>query len=131
MEQTTLSSGKVLTHHAWDVCGGEPCPLHNPTDHEYRELPIDWKDDWGVMVRVLDAERFEVDPDEYKVRNLKPGQTYILQNSGYCPTCKVELISRYRHDFVSCPCGQFVDGGHDYFRRTMGLTDTSCIYTKV
>lgn len=130
MEQTTMHDGRVLTHHGWEVCGGEPCPLHNATDHPLRHLPIDWHDTWGVMVRVTGEGTYEIDPDEYRIRNLKPGQTYILQNSGYCPTCKVELISRHRHDFVSCECGQFVDGGHDYMRRTMNLRDTSCIYTK-
>lgn len=130
MEQTTLRSGKVLTHHVAYACDGNPCPLHNPSDHSLRDVPLDWHKQWGVMVRVTGLDSFEVDPDEYKIRNLNPGETYILRNSGVCRECGTELVSEFRHDFVSCPCGEFVDGGHDYARRTTGLMDTSDYYTK-
>ena len=50
----------------------------------------------------------------------------ILRNSGKCPQCKWELVSRYRHDCVECSCGEsFVDGGRVYLRRSEGLIDTS------
>lgn len=130
MEQTTLAGGRVLNHHAKGTCRGEVCPLHNPSDHEYRDYPLDWHDEWRVMIRRTENDQFQIDPDDFTIRNLKPGQTYILENSGYCRKCQVKLVSTHRHDFVQCPCGQFVDGGHDYLRRTLDLLDTSCIYTK-
>ena len=46
----------------------------------------------------------------------------ILINMAQCLVCKTVLVSRTRHDFVSCPCGTFVDGGTDYLRRG-GLLD--------
>lgn len=33
-----------------------------------------------------------------------------------CPSCKLEMYSRARHDFHGCKCGTFVDGGFDYLR---------------
>jgi len=48
----------------------------------------------------------------------------IIKNSAQCGLCGDIIFSNYRHDFVSCGCGNiFVDGGHDYFRR--GAKDMS------
>jgi ribosomal protein L37AE/L43A len=42
----------------------------------------------------------------------------IIRNSAICKLCDTEIVSRYRHDFVSCDCGEiFVDGGTSYIRR--------------
>ncbi len=50
----------------------------------------------------------------------------ILRNSGICPDCNEEIVSRFRHDFVKCKCGEsFVDGGLSYLRRNRDLLDTS------
>ena len=39
------------------------------------------------------------------------------QNKAMCASCGDVIISKHRHDFVKCKCGQtFVDGGSDYFR---------------
>lgn len=33
--------------------------------------------------------------------------------------CKDVIESKYRHDFVTCSCGNIsVDGGNDYFKRS-------------
>lgn len=120
MEQTTLDSGTVLTHHDWQICGGEPCPLHNPTDHEFRQYPMDWDSSWGVMVRrvpIPGGVETVIDPDEYRLR----GPKYILENSAKCLECGDHIISMSRHDFETCSCGNIsVDGGHDYQRRVFG-----------
>lgn len=42
----------------------------------------------------------------------------IVRNSAKCKLCGDEIESTYRHDFVSCSCGEiFVDGGKNYLRR--------------
>jgi hypothetical protein len=39
----------------------------------------------------------------------------ILHNSAKCLKCGDIIESKYRHDFVSCSCGEiFVDGGLEY-----------------
>jgi hypothetical protein len=40
----------------------------------------------------------------------------IVRNAVQCKKCGAILESKHRHDFVSCPCGVFVDGGHEYLR---------------
>ena len=41
----------------------------------------------------------------------------LVRNSAQCRVCKQVLVSRHRHDFVSCKCGAiFIDGGNEYFR---------------
>jgi len=38
-------------------------------------------------------------------------------NRAKCALCKDVIVSKHRHDFVSCTCGEiFVDGGNDYWR---------------
>ena len=56
----------------------------------------------------------------------------ILRNSAKCLSCKEEVESRHRHDYVSCSCGNVsVDGGKDYLKRsvrdTSNYEDTSMI----
>ena len=42
----------------------------------------------------------------------------IVRNSAKCALCGDEIVSKYRHDFVRCKCGEiFVDGGNSYLRR--------------
>ena len=43
----------------------------------------------------------------------------ILVNRVQCLNCGEIIISRYRHNYVSCKCGSTaVDGGIDYLKRT-------------
>jgi hypothetical protein len=42
----------------------------------------------------------------------------IIKNAARCSKCCDVIESTYRHDFVTCSCGNIaVDGGHDYLRR--------------
>lgn len=42
----------------------------------------------------------------------------IKCNCAQCDVCGEILISKYRHDFKQCKCGNiFVDGGNEYLRR--------------
>lgn len=44
----------------------------------------------------------------------------IVRNSAMCLKCEVEIESRHRHDYVTCPCGAVaVDGGKDYLKRSV------------
>lgn len=44
----------------------------------------------------------------------------IIQNSALCLGCNIEIVSKHRHDFVSCECGNVcVDGGKDYCKRSV------------
>lgn len=42
----------------------------------------------------------------------------ILRNSIVCNNCNHEIVSRHRHDYITCSCGQVsIDGGSSYLRR--------------
>jgi hypothetical protein len=43
----------------------------------------------------------------------------IIQNQMQCLNCNDIIVSKHRHDYVSCKCGNVsVDGGMSYRRRT-------------
>lgn len=43
----------------------------------------------------------------------------IIRNSAKCKKCGDEIVSKHRHDYVRCKCGEIaVDGGQDYLRRS-------------
>lgn len=43
----------------------------------------------------------------------------IIRNSAKCLVCNREIVSHFRHDYVSCLCGNLsIDGGKDYFKRS-------------
>lgn len=42
----------------------------------------------------------------------------ILINKAKCKVCGDVIVSKHRHDFVQCNCGEIsVDGGQEYLRR--------------
>lgn len=52
----------------------------------------------------------------------------IIQNAVTCNGCGDFIVSKHRHDFVSCTCGAIsVDGGQEYLRRVGTLEKGSYI----
>lgn len=48
----------------------------------------------------------------------------ITKNAVKCKICGDIIESTYRHDFVTCSCGNVsVDGGNDYLRRAFKNRD--------
>lgn len=46
----------------------------------------------------------------------------IVQNAVSCLSCGDFIVSKHRHDFVTCTCGAIsVDGGQEYLRRVGAL----------
>lgn len=46
----------------------------------------------------------------------------IIQNAVTCLYCGDFIVSKHRHDFVTCTCGAIsVDGGQEYLRRVGSL----------
>ena len=47
----------------------------------------------------------------------------IVQNAVICTKCDDFIVSKHRHDFVTCKCGVIsVDGGQEYLRRVGDLS---------
>jgi hypothetical protein len=52
----------------------------------------------------------------------------IIQNAVTCLGCGDFIVSKHRHDFVTCTCGSIsVDGGQAYLRRVGSLTPGSYV----
>ena len=52
----------------------------------------------------------------------------IIQNAASCNGCGDFIVSKHRHDFVTCSCGAIaVDGGQEYLRRVGTLTPGSYV----
>lgn len=49
----------------------------------------------------------------------------LIRNRAQCLDCNEIIESRFTHDFVSCGCGNFVDGGLSYQRYGGNVKDIS------
>jgi hypothetical protein len=60
-----------------------------------------------------------IQEDYEKVEEIAKDYT-IIKNSAKCLICNDVLESKYRHDFVTCSCGNLsVDSGTDYLKRSV------------
>ena len=50
--------------HAASKCEGQPCTIHNRTDHNMRSWPQSWRGDRGMMERICEHGIGHPDPDE-------------------------------------------------------------------
>lgn len=109
-----LSSGQVIENvHGKGTCLGEFCPLHNPSDHDFKTFPLLFNG--NSMLRELSDGSYIPDPDDYLYNQ---GKSVIVENSAKCYKCDTIVKSLSRHDFQECSCGNiFVDGGLDYIRQ--------------
>lgn len=117
-----LSSGQVLSKvHDKKSCSGERCPLHNPSNHKLRDLPLYFNGSSMVRLSKSFPLGMTVDPDDYVLNH---NGSVILKNSARCLSCNEEIVSSSQHTFVRCSCKNvFVDGGLSYIRQ--GAKDTS------
>jgi hypothetical protein len=64
MEKWTDDFGSTLWVHDKTRCNGEPCPIHNPTDHTMKDFKRLWRHDWGgFMERICPHGVGHPDPD--------------------------------------------------------------------
>ena len=48
----------------------------------------------------------------------------IIENTVICLSCGDKIVSKHRHDFVTCTCGAIsIDGGQEYLRRVGDFTN--------
>lgn len=57
-------SKRELLVHPNANCMGEPCTIHERSDHHMRSWPQNWRDDAGKMERVCEHGIGHPDPDE-------------------------------------------------------------------
>lgn len=64
LEHTTLFFKKM---HSTQTCEGQPCTIHNRTNHSMRKFPQHWRGDRAIMERICEHGIGHPDPDEYKL----------------------------------------------------------------
>lgn len=65
-------TGQVMHYvHGKDECDGNPCPIHNPTDHPLRDAPTHWRYDRKIMERMCEHGVGHPDPDDIHVRTVE------------------------------------------------------------
>lgn len=75
----------VLTKtHSDKKCKGEPCVIHNPTEHHMRSWPLNWRSDRKLMERVCSHGIGHPDPDDL-TWHLKEGRNW--QSVHGCDGC--------------------------------------------
>lgn len=78
-------------HHETN-CQGEPCAIHNRTNHSLRDWPQNWRDDRGIIERVCPHGIGHPDPDQYEywMRTNQPWQ--VIHGCDGCCTKKVGVV---------------------------------------
>jgi hypothetical protein len=56
-------------------CAGEPCVIHNPTEHGMSHLPLVWREDRGIFERLCPCGIGHPDPDQ-RTYWLRTGRMY-------------------------------------------------------
>ncbi len=106
--QLEHSNTVLSATHDPDRCAGENCTIHNMSDHAFRSLEQRWNGSY--MERVSPSGDVWADPDDPHAPE--------HPNAARCLDCGDVLVSRFRHDYKECSCGNLmVDGGNDYCRR--------------
>lgn len=132
-----LSSGEIINgFHKSIHCKGDVCPVHKPSEHELRDMPLSFDFGRFIFERIVTlkdgTERRIPDPDDFTL-NQNDGD-FIYRNSIRCNKCGDDIVSSYTHDFVECSCkAVFVDGGSSYRRiggKPEDYTDTAILLEK-
>ena len=64
MEKWTSGTGQKIMVHDREICEGQICPIHNPSDHHMRDWPTNWRYDRGMMERICPCGVGHPDPDD-------------------------------------------------------------------
>lgn len=68
MDIIGLIGGGVLVVHPPEHCAGQPCCIHNPSNHPLRAAPLAWRPDRRIMERQCPHGIGHPDPDDVTVR---------------------------------------------------------------
>lgn len=60
----------VFWTHSADQCSGQFCVIHNPSDHNMKDWPRNWREDRGIMERICQHGCGHPDPDDMNYRKM-------------------------------------------------------------
>lgn len=76
-----IRANHLLYTHTVEACGGDACPLHNPSNHPLTDAPMAWRGDVGIgyMERYCDHELAHPDVDDLAHKILSLGVENVLE----------------------------------------------------
>ena len=77
-----IDGKRFINVHSPDECVGQPCVVHNQSDHHMREWPLHWRGDRAMFERICPHGVGHPDPDHLAFR---PGD-----NVHGCDGCCIE-----------------------------------------
>ena len=75
---TRIEDIDLVDVHPMDNCAGEPCVIHNPTDHHMREWPLHWRNDRVLFERICPHGVGHPDPDQFAFWDRMAAKGYAM-----------------------------------------------------
>jgi hypothetical protein len=66
-------------------CEGQPCVIHNPSDHHMRDWPLNWRGDTRIMERLCEHGIGHPDPDDLEYQKTIEKEWVAIH--GCCGCC--------------------------------------------
>lgn len=83
-----MKDGTVLVNvHTVDQCAGQPCCIHNPSNHHMAQWSHSWDDTYGVMWRKCPHGNRHPDPDDLDYRRNRSMEAARIIFSHVCDGC--------------------------------------------
>ncbi len=94
-EYVTGTGQTLVNVHPPEACAGNPCPIHNPSDHPLKDAPTHWRDDRRIMERICEHRVGHPDPDDEYHRVTSLGENALYSSiHGCCRCCQPKEASR-------------------------------------
>lgn len=79
-------TGRLIHHHGPEACGGDPCPLHNPSAHHMTTWPLHLREDRPPLLeRICEHGVGHPDPDSAAFLNRRsPGGVWDRHGCDWC-----------------------------------------------
>lgn len=117
MDIFTDAEGNRIHVHPESECRGDEelgCPLHHPSSHPLVDCGLVFDVETSMFHRVMPDGQKIPDPDSLAFY-------YANRNAVECLLCNTVIESKYRHNYVTCPCGNIAVDGGDAYKRRIGV----------
>lgn len=75
----SMEDGNLLKTHGPDQCAGNPCALHNPSDHPLSHAPMKWDHSRNLMIRWCNHGYWHPDPDDITFKHRSTSAAWAAQ----------------------------------------------------
>ena len=94
-------------------------PMHDRDWERFSRWLETFETEFVWPLTLLVAEYEKTRPPILWAKEKQVTKEYLTRNASQCRKCGDLIVSKHRHDFVTCKCGAIsVDGGLNYSRRT-------------